>query len=409
MPKNTKQVRVSYAQAVYGKEEIAAVNRILKNPNKITPGEAAAEFEKKVAAIYGKKHGSLVNSGSSANLIAIEALNMPVGSEVITPVLTFATTVAPLVQKDLVPVFVDIEEGSYLANLDQVEAAITSKTKAMIIPSLLGNIPDLASLKKLAKKHSLYLIEDSCDTLGATFDGKPTGSYTDITTTSFYASHIITAAGSGGMICIQDDALARRAKIFAAWGRESTLFGFHEKSEDIARRFAGTIDGATYDAKFIFSEVGYNFQGTEISAAFGLEQLKRLKAFSAARRKRFKELTVFAKKFEEYFILPRQDARAVTNWLSFPLTIRPGAPFTREEITRYLEEQNIQTRPIFTGNILRQPGFRDIKHRKAVSSFPVADYVMQNGFLVGAHHGMSDAQMAYLIKTLKTFLESKIS
>jgi CDP-4-dehydro-6-deoxyglucose reductase, E1 len=405
MPKNTKQVRVPYAQAVYGKEEIAAVNRVLKNPNKISPGDAAAEFEKKIAAIFGKKHGSFVNSGSSANLLAIEALNMPVGSEVITPVFTFATTVAPLLQKGLIPVFVDIEEGTYLVNLDQVEAAITPKTKAMIIPSLLGNIPDLARMKKIAKKHSLFIIEDSCDTLGATFDGKPTGAYTDITTTSFYASHIITAAATGGMVCVNDDALARRAKVFAAWGRESTLFGSHEKSEDISKRFAGEIDGETYDAKFIFTEVGYNFQSTELSAAFGLEQLKRLKTFSAARRKRFNELTAFSKKFEKYFILPRQDKRVVTNWLAFPLTLRADAPFTRAEITRYLEEQNIQTRPIFTGNILRQPAFRTVKHRKAVATFPVADYVMRNGFLIGAHHGLNDTQMKHLLKSLETFLK----
>lgn len=405
MAKKTTPMRVPYAQAVYGKEEIAAVNRVLKNPNKISPGEAAASFEQKIAEVFGKKHGLFVNSGSSANLIAIEALNLPKGSEVITPVFTFATTVTPLVQKGLIPVFVDVEEGTYLADLDQVEAAITSKTRAIMIPSLLGNIPDLARLKKIAKKHSLVVIEDSCDTLGATFAGKPTGAYTDITTTSFYASHIITAGATGGMVCMSDAALARRAKVLAAWGRESTLFGTHEKSEDIAKRFSGKIDGEVYDAKFIFTEIGYNFQSTEISAAFGLEQLKRLKTFTAARKKRFAQLLKFAKGYEQYFILPRQDKRVETNWLAFPLTLRPDAPFTRAEITRYLEEQNIQTRPIFTGNILRQPAFKKVKHRKAVKEFANADYIMRNGFLIGAHHGLSDAQMNYLLATLEKFLK----
>lgn len=407
MAKKKSLMRVSYAQAVYGKEEIGAVNRVLKNPNRISPGDLAAEFERKIAAVYGKKHGIFVNSGSSANLIAIEALGMPIGSEVITPVFTFATTVAPLVQKGLIPVFVDIEPGTYLANLDQIEAAITKKTKALMIPSLLGNIPDLARLKRMAKKYGLYLIEDSCDTLGATFAGKPTGAYTDVTTTSFYASHIITAAASGGMACFADGVVGRKAKILAAWGRESTLFGSHEKSEDIAKRFAGMLDGETYDAKFIFSELGYNFQSTELSAAFGLEQLKKLKKFGAARKKRFAELMKFARKYEHLFVLPRQHKDVTTNWLSFPLTIKPGAPFTRAEITKYLEKQNIQTRPIFTGTILRQPGFKDIPHRKAISTFPVSDNVMRNGFLIGAHHGMSDAQMKYLQKTLTAFLDSR--
>lgn len=404
MAKTKNQIRVPYAQAVYGKEEIAAVNRVLKDPNKISPGAAVTEFEQKIAAVFGKKHGLFVNSGSSANLIVFETLNLPVGSEVITPVFTFSTTVAPIIQKGLVPVFVDVEEGTYLANIDQIEAAITSKTKAIIIPSLLGNVPDLARLKRIAKKHSLYLIEDSCDTIGASFDGKPTGSYTDATTTSFYASHIITAAATGGMVCFSDDALARRAKVLAAWGRESTLFGMHEKSEDIKKRFAGTIDGEIYDAKFIFTEVGYNFQVTELSAAFGLEQLKRLKKFGASRKKRFAELTKFAQKYERYFTLPRQLEKVQTNWLAFPLSIKPGAPFTRAEITRYLEEENIQTRPIFTGNILRQPAFKAIRHRKAVPTFPVADYIMRNGFLIGAHHGLSDAQMKYLLSKLEAFL-----
>lgn len=404
MAKAKQRIRVPYAQAVYGKEEVAAVNRVLKDPNKISPGAAVTEFEAKIADIFGKKHGLFVNSGSSANLIALETLNLPVGSEVITPVFTFSTTVAPIVQKGLVPVFVDIEEGTYLANIDQIEAAITPKTKAIMVPSLLGNVPDLARLKRVAKKHSLYLIEDSCDTLGASFDGKPTGSYTDATTTSFYASHIITAAATGGMVCFSDDALARRAKVLAAWGRESTLFGMHEKSEDIRKRFAGTIDGETYDAKFIFTEVGYNFQVTELSAAFGIEQLKRLKAFGITRKKRFAELTKFAKRYEHFFTLPRQHAKVETNWLAFPLTLKPGTPFTRAEITRYLEEENIQTRPIFTGNILRQPAFKNIKSRKAVKEFPVADYVMRNGFLVGAHHGLSDAQMKYLLAALESFL-----
>lgn len=404
MEKNKQPMRVPYAQAVYGKEEVNAVLRVLKDPLKLSPGVAVAAFEEKVATVFGQKFGIFVNSGSSANMIALEVLNAPPGSEVITPVFTFATTVAPILQKGLVPVFVDIEEGTYLANIDQIEKAITPKTKAIMIPSLLGNIPDLKRLQKIAKKHNILLIDDSCDTIGATFAGKPTGSFSDVSVTSFYASHIITAAATGGMVCFKNPAMARRARVLAAWGRESTLFGSHEKSEDIKKRFNGVLDGDTYDAKFLFTEIGYNFQSTEISAAFGLEQLKRLPAFAKKRAQRFAQLTAFAKRYEKWFTLPKQDPRAVTNWLAFPLTLKPEAPFTRAEITRYLEEANIQTRPVFTGTILKQPGYQNIKHRKAVKTFPVSDYVMKNGFLVGAHHGLTDVQMTYLLKTLETFL-----
>ena len=206
MKKNNKKPRVYYAKAVYGKAEIKAVNKVLENPLKIGPGECVKTFERKIAKLFGKNHGVMVNSGSSANMLAVDVLDLPKGSEVITPVLTFATTVAPLVQKSLVPVFVDIEEGTYVVNLDQVEKAITKKTKALMIPSLIGNVPDLDRLRSLAKKHKLYLIEDSADTLGATFAGRPTGEYTDISTTSFYASHVITAAGGGGIVRRAGDA-----------------------------------------------------------------------------------------------------------------------------------------------------------------------------------------------------------
>lgn len=404
MAKNPKHTRVSYAQAVYGKEEIAAVNRVLENPSKIAPGEKVREFEKKVAALFSKKHGIMVNSGSSANLLAVEAMGLPMGSEVITPVLTFATTVTPLVQKGLVPVFVDVEEGTYQVNVDQLERAISPKTRAVIIPSLLGNLPDLARIRSITKKHNLFFIEDSCDTIGSRFGGKSTGAYSDISTTSFYASHIITAAGSGGMVCVNNPALARRVRVMAAWGRDSTLFGAHEKSEDIKKRFAGRLAGDTYDAKFIFSELGYNFQSTELNAAFGLEQLKRLSTSALLRKKRFSELQDFFRQYENLFILPKQHAHTNTNWLAFPVVLKPYTMFTRAEITKYLEEANIQTRPIFTGTILRQPAFQNVPHRKGVSRFPVSDYIMRNGFLIGAHHGLTDEQMRHVKKTLSAFL-----
>lgn len=397
-----KPIRVSYAAAVYGTPEIQAVTNVLKNPQKIVAGPAVKKFEKKIAALFGKKHGVMVNSGSSANLLAIETLNLPKGSEVITPILTFSTTLAPILQKGLVPVFADVLPGTYVINPAQVEKLITKKTRALMIPSLIGNIPDLVYLRKIAKKHNLKLIEDSCDTLGATFAGKPTGYYSDVSTTSFYASHIITTAGNGGIVCFHDPHLAKKALILANWGRESTLFGVYEKSEEIEKRFAGKLAGVTYDAKFIFSEVGYNFQPTEINGAFGLMQLRRLNEFAARRKKNFKRLMKFFSRYEKFFILPKTDRRAKTTWLSFPLTIRDGAPFSRKEITLYLEKNDVQTRPVFTGNVLKQPAFKNIKSAKR--NFPVADHIMKNGFLIGCHHGMTGKHVSRLKEVFRNFL-----
>lgn len=400
-----KRMDVPYAAAVYGDREVEAALHVLKNPKKIVAGDAVRSFEKHISALFGKEHGVMVNSGSSANLIAFELLNLPAGSEVITPALTFSTTIAPIIQKGLVPVLVDVVPGTYLIDIDQIESHITPKTKALMIPSLLGNIPDMERLQALAKKHNLFFIEDSCDTLGGTFQGKPTGAYSDISTTSFYASHIITAMGGGGMLSFHSREWAERARVTAYWGRASTLFGSHEASEDISRRFAGRIDGEVYDAKFIFQEVGYNMQPTDMQGAFGLVQLDRLQDFSEKRKANVQSLYTFFEQYADVFILPKQDPRVTTNWLCFPLTIRDHAPFSRSDITRYLEEQHIQTRPIFTGNVVRQPAFASLGQRGR--SFPVADMIMRQGFVVGCHQGLEPAQLAYLKQTIADFLDAR--
>lgn len=401
---NSKSIRVPYASAVFGKKEVKAVNKVLANPQKIAAGEAVREFEKKIAQLFGKRYGVMVNSGSSANLIALEVANLPRGSEVITPILTFSTTLAPILQKGLVPVFADVKEGTYVVDVDQVEALITKKTKALMIPSLLGNIPDLKRLAGLARKYKLWLIEDSCDTLGPRYKGKPTGFYTHITTTSFYASHIITAAGSGGMVCFHDAKLAQQALVMSSWGRQSTLFGVHEKSEDLKRRFTGKIDGEVYDAKFIFSEIGYNFQPTELMGAFGLVQLEQLKKFSFLRKRNFLDLEKFFEKYKKFFILPKPNKDAQVNWLAFPLTIRNSAPFSRLQITKYLEEHNIQTRPVFTGNVLKQPAFNRIKNKRTIpSGYPITNEIMKNGFVLGCHQGLNNRQKKHLLASLESF------
>ena len=400
----SKSISVSYAAAVFDQREIDAVVDVLKNPKKIVAGEAVKEFEKEIAKLFGKNYGVMVNSGSSANLLSLEVLDIPSGSEVITPVLTFSTTVAPIIQKGLVPVFADTEPGTYLIDYEQIEPLITEKTRALMIPSLIGNIPDLDLLRKLADDHNLWLIEDSADTLGGMYRDKPTGNLTDISTTSFYASHIITAAGGGGMICFHDENLSQRALILSNWGRDSTLFGIHEASEDIEKRFKGSVAGSSYDAKFIFSQLGYNMQCTELEAAFGLVQLSRLEEFSKIRKSNFKNLIDFFEKYEQFFILPKQLDEVETNWLAFPLVVKEASPFSREELVRHLEEYHIQTRPIFSGNILRQPAFSHIKHRSLPDGYPVADSVMLGSIMIGCHHGLKKDHLNHVEEVFDDFL-----
>ena len=393
-------LRVPYALAVFGEEERKAVRDVLKT-SQIVAGKKAAEFEGRIAKLFGKKYGLLVNSGSSANLLALEVLGLPKGSEVITPVLTFATTVSPILKTGLVPVFVDVKMGSYLLDIDQVKSMITKKTRALMVPSLFGNIPDLPRLHAITKKHKIYLIEDSCDTLGAKIRGRSTGIYSDISTTSFYASHIVTAAGEGGMVCLNNPDWYSKTRILSGWGRRSSL----NETEDIDKRYKMKIGGVPYDAKFVFSEIGYNMRTTELSAAFGLAQLKKLDRYTAIRRKNFAALTEFFGEYDQYFFLPDQMHGVETAWLAFPLTVKENAPFSRFEIVKHLEYNNIQTRPIFTGNILRQPGFEKIKRVERRGGYPVADLIMKQSLVVGCHHGIEKKHIDKMKNVFQEFLE----
>ncbi len=400
--KNTKSMRVPYGFSVHGQEEIDAVVEVLKGNTAL--GDKTKEFEAKIAKMFGKKFGVMVNSGSSANLLAFEILDLPKGSEVITPLLTFATVVAPIIQKGLVPVFVDVDPDTYVINLKDVEKAITPKTRALMIPSLMGNIPDLKGLAALAKKHKLFLIEDSCDTLGGTFEKKPTGTFSHITTTSFYGSHIINGAGGGGMIMVNDPKWVDRLVVLRGWGRRSSLFGEKANSELIKNRFGTKLEGIPYDNKFIFSEIGYNFLPLELSSAFALAQMKRLPKFISERKKNFADLHKFFKQYENYFMLPKQTPNTDTVWLAFPLIIKPECKFDRMDLIEFLEKNDIQTRPIFTGNVLKQPGFKAIPHKKAVKEFANTERIMRGGFVVACHHGLNSEQIAYLKDKFTEFL-----
>jgi len=391
-------LHVPYGRTVHGEEEIEAVVNVLRTSTQM--GKHVREMEEKIAALFDKQYGIMVNSGSSANYLTIEILGLPAGSEVITPALTFSTTVAPIVKNNLIPVFVDVEPGTFNIDVSQVEAMISPKTKAMMIPNLIGNLPDWKKLRELADRYNLILIEDSCDTLGATIDGVSVGQYTDISTTSFYGSHVINCAGNGGMLCVNNEQLAEKAKLLRSWGRSSSLF---VESEAIENRFNIQVDGIDYDAKFVFETLGYNLEPSEMGAAFGLVQLSKLDKNIAAREHAFNVHTEFFSQYQDWFILPKQLPNSRTGWLAFAPTIKESAPFTRREFQIFLENRNIQTRTVFTGNILRQPGFSNIKRREAPGGYPHTDQVMRGGVLLGCHHGLTAEMIAHIHNSIEDF------
>lgn len=395
-----KFIHVPYGKAVWGDAEKRAVMDVLDTSTQM--GKHVYEMEARIADLFAKNHGIMVNSGSSANYLAIEILNLPKGSEVITPALTFSTTVAPLVKNGLIPVFVDVEMDTFNIDVEQIESMITEKTCAMMIPNLLGNCPDWNKLRILADKYNLILIEDSADTLGATINDDSTGEFSDISTTSFYGSHVITAGGNGGMLCVNNEELLSRAKLLRSWGRSSSLF---VESEAIENRFNVDVEDIQYDAKFIFEALGYNLEPNEMCAAFGLVQLDNLQKNIELRAQWFSKQYQFFTRYSEFFILPRQLTDLRTGWLAFPLIVKPSAPFNRTDLQVFFEKRNIQTRTVFTGNILRQPGFRDI-HCKKVAQYPNADNVMRGGILLACHHGLTQEMLDHIHTSFKAFLET---
>ena len=396
--------KVYYGKAVYDNKEIEAVLKVLKNNSlSLVDGPSVKKLENKVSKLFGKKFGLMVNSGSSANLLALASLNFKKGSEIITPNLTFSTTIAPIYQLGLIPHFIGVEENKFVADVSQIEKCINKKTVALMIPNLLGNIANLKKIHSIAKKYSLKVIEDSADTIGYTINKKNGGIYSDITTNSFYASHIINGAGTGGIVCFNNYKLYQRAKLLRGWGRSSATFN---ESEKIEKRFNIKISGIDYDAKYIFSELGYNFLPSEISAAFALEQLKKLNNNIKIRNKNFAKLRNFFSKFNNFFKLPDQYDGVRTPWLAFPLVIKQNKIFNRKELQIFFEKNNIQTRTIFTGNILRQPVMKNKIFYKHKNSNQIADDVMKNGILLGCHQGMKNKEVDYICKTFKKFISS---
>ena len=393
---------ISYAQTVYGQEEIDSVVKCLQESTQM--GKYSRLLEEEISKIFHKKYSLYVNSGSSALYLGIEAFDFPKYSEVITPALTFSTTIGCLIKNNLIPVFTDVKYSTYCIDENQIEDLISDRTVAILAPNLLGNLCEWKKIRKIADQYNLDVIEDSADTLGATLnDGKPTGFYTDMSITSFYGSHIINCAGNGGALSINDKNVMERAKLLRSWGRSSSLFD--EKSEDIENRFNVNLDGIEYDAKFVFETIGYNLEGSEIGAAFGLTQLKKLKENIEKRRKNFKRQCEFFSHYKDLFDIPKELEGAKTAWLAFPIIIKKNANFSRREFQIYLEKNKIQTRVVFSGNILRQPMCSDIHKRTRMEGYPNSDNVMERGVLLPVHHGMNDAMYERLHETIRKFIE----
>ena len=389
--------KIYYGKAVYDQKEINAVLNVLKNHSlTLIDGPHVKKLEKLVAKIFGKKYGLMVNSGSSANLLALSSFKFKKGSEVITPALTFSTTVAPIYQLGLVPHFIGVIENKFLADPDQIEKCINKKTVAIMIPNLLGNIADWSKIYKIAKKYKLKVIEDSADTIGYTVNKKIRGNLSDVVTNSFYASHIINGAGSGGIACFNDHKLYQNAKLLRGWGRSSATINESEKIED---RFNIKVAGIQYDKKYIFSELGYNFLPSEISAAFAIEQIKKLKNNISLRANNFSFLKNFFNDYSQYFKLPETYPNVKTPWLAFPLVIKTNKKFNRREMQIFYEKNNIQTRTIFTGNILKQPIMRNLYYKSHKNTPTVANDVMKNGILLGCHQGLTLKELKYMRST----------
>ena len=392
---------IYYAKTVYGQEEIDAVVKCLNESTQM--GNYARKFESEIAKLFEKKECLYVNSGSSALFIGIEAYDFPKGGEVITPALTFGTTVGCLIKNNLVPVFVDVEPLTYCIDTKEIENVITSNTVAILAPNLMGNLCDWPKIREIADKHKLIVIEDSADTLGAKVNNKSSGSYSDMSITSFYGSHIINCAGNGGALLLNNKKIIEKAKLLRSWGRSSSLFD--EKSEAIENRFDVNLDGIEYDAKFVFEAVGYNVEGSEIGAAFGIEQLKKLQKNIAIRKENFNRQCEFFERYKKYFSNPLQKDNINTAWLAFPILINKSAPFSRKEFQIYLEKRNIQTRVVFTGNITRQPMMKGIAYKVVENGYPNADAVMERGVLLPLHHGLTNSMFERLHETISEFLD----
>ena len=380
----------------------------------LTAGRYARKFEEKLAKLLKVKYCLLTNSGSSANLLAISALTSPLlkdrrlkpGDEVITTACGFPTTLNPILQNRLVPVFVDIDLGTYNINVGKIEKAITGKTKAVFIAHTLGNPADLAVLTKIAKRHDLWLIEDNCDSLGSKYKGRPTGSFGDISTCSFYPPHHITM-GEGGAVLTDDPLLKKIIMSFRDWGRDCWCETGHDNTcgNRFTQKFGGLPKG--YDHKYVYSHIGYNMKVTDMQAAIGVAQLDKLPGFIELRKKNFKKFYTNLQQYKKYFILPEWSKDSQPSWFGFPIFVKETAPFRRSDIVNYLEKSRIATRMLFGGNLTKQPAYKNIRYRIA-GDLNNTDLVMNNLFWIGVYPGITEEANKYILTKFDGFIKRYI-
>jgi CDP-4-dehydro-6-deoxyglucose reductase, E1 len=377
----------------------------------LTTGRFAAKFEAAFAQHFGLRHAVLVNSGSSANLVALSALTSPKlgerrlrpGDEVLTVAAGFPTTVNPTIQNGLVPVFVDVSVPTYNIDVKYLDEARSPKTRAVMLAHTLGNPFDLAAVSDFCKRHDLWLVEDCCDALGATYNGKPVGTFGELSTVSFYPAHHITM-GEGGCVLTDRPQLKTLIESFRDWGRD--CWCDPGKDNTCGKRFgwqAGELPFG-YDHKYTYSHIGYNLKVTDMQAAIGVAQLKKLPDFIAARRANFQRLHEGLREFEEFFILPQATPGSEPSWFGFPLAIRPGAPLARNAVVRHLEERKIATRLLFGGNLLRQPAYRDVVHRK-IGTLSNSDFVMNEVFWIGVYPGITSVHLDHILASFRSLCQ----
>jgi CDP-6-deoxy-D-xylo-4-hexulose-3-dehydrase len=403
---------INYAGRVYDEKEL--INLVDSSLDFwLTAGRFSREFEADFAKFLGVRYCLLVNSGSSANLLAVSTLTSPLlknkrlkpGDEIITTACGFPTTLNPILQNNLVPVFIDIELGTYNIDVGKIEKAISKKTKAIFIAHTLGNPVEVDKILKIVKKHNFWFIEDNCDALGSKYKGRYTGTFGDISTCSFYPPHIITM-GEGGAVLTNNSLLRRIIMSFRDWGRDCWCETGHDNTcgKRFSQKFGDLPFG--YDHKYVYSHIGYNLKITDMQAAIGVAQLDKLPKFIAARRKNFAYLYNYLKNYEEFFILPEWLKDATPCWFGFPILVKESAPFKRRDIIDYLEKHKIATRMLFGGNLLRQPAYKNIKHRK-VGDLKNTDLIMNNLFWIGVYPGLSCAMLDYIMNTMDNFFKKR--
>jgi len=402
------KTRVNYAGRVYNEKEM--INLVDASLDFwLTAGRYAKKFEKEFTKFLGAKYCLLTNSGSSANLLVVSALTSPKlgkrrlkpGDEVITTACGFPTTLNPILQNNLIPVFVDIDLGTYNIQTDKLEKAISKKTKAIFIAHTLGNPVNLNKILKIARKHKLWLIEDNCDALGSKYKNKYTGTFGDISTYSFYPAHQITM-GEGGAVVTNNLLLKKIIASFRDWGRDCWCEPGCDNTcgKRFSQQFGKMPFG--YDHKYIYSHIGYNLKITDMQAAIGTAQLAKLPSFIKKRKENFNELYKFFRQYKKYFILPKPEKNSEPCWFGFPLLVKKDAPFSRNEIVKYLENNKIATRMLFGGNLTKQPAYQNTKYR-IFNSLKNTDSVMNNLFWIGVYPGINKKMLNYIIKSFKGF------